>query len=1265
MVKIECDGCGASYQVDERRIPAGGLRMRCPKCSKSLLVTHEGVASSPEPPPAPRVPANPSVSDLPAVLGPNVRPLEPRGAPAPAFGSIDLGGPPAAVPGRHLSAHDLPVIRTDAAPPGKPARPRQQTMQGPGAFGQLDLTAPARPPPPAPAPPPAPGFGEIGLPVVPAAIRPSAAADLPSAKARSETRGFGEIDLPIVGGAGLPAPARGGDLPSAASVTGLPMVSRGVGLPSPAQGGTGLPSLSSGGTGLPMVGGAGLPAVGGAGLPAVGGAGLPAVGGAGLPAVGGALPSVADVGLPVFNPSSAGPWGVSSPRDYRAGLGGPPSSEHFGEEVSIGMKAPEPEAEEDDLLGPEVGQEISLGLSPERTRQALGSMSPAGGATAPAPPAAPKQGLIAHGSGLDAMPTAEESAAPRERSITSEPVGGEADLEAAPPPAPAAGAEVPSAQREVLVPKKKSPKTRYFVAAAVLLVIGGGSLALVPDLGAFGVNAISDKLSEGENASALATLRASTQKSLAEDTSAAADAAVAAARAAHEGSPRYRPLSAYAAFVVFDRGLRFGRRPEDETYAKQLLELVGPEAGSGDLITLAMAAQDASSGQLARARQALATLQQRLPNDVDVAVLAGEIELSAKTHDKAVEAWKKAVAVEKTARTLFGAARAALAAGDAVGAEAFAKEVMTASPKHVASRTLLASVLWTDSAREPEAVKLLSAVTEDAEVRRQASSPELVEAYTLLGRIHLGRSRMSQAEQAFAAALKLDPQAVQALVGNGELFYRSGRFSEALSRFEAANRADADSVVSKVGEAKTWLALERMKEAKDLLKKLRDAYPKDPLVAFWLGRAEDALGNRKESETAYLEAIKVGESRPEVVDAYVALGQLLSGLGRIEEASQKLGEASQKFPKSATLFRAKGEVLLATGRYDEAKKELEGALAIEEDLGTRFKLAVALRRMRAFDDAEKTLDQVAAVDKDYPSLALERGLLFEATGKTDKALEMYNEALRKAPNDVDLMLRVGASQVMSGHAELAEPILKQVVSQRPKSAEANHFYGRALLVMGTNLSEAMRYLEQSTLVDPNRAEYFLYVGWGANESGQPAKAQSALERALELDRNLGDAYWQRGVLLQKQGATLDALNDLRTALEKRPSRYEAYATMALCYQDQSKWSEAESAWRRAIGADGSVPEWHYRLGKILATRGNEGSSAPELEKAVTLVEASPKGRPAWLYDAHFLLAEAMRTGGNREKAITHYRRFLELAPTDNAYRADAEKHLEGWGIRLR
>ncbi len=797
---------------------------------------------------------------------------------------------------------------------------------------------------------------------------------------------------------------------------------------------------------------------------------------------------------------------------------------------------------------------------------------------------------------------------------------------------------------------------KVVVVAAVAGLFTGALLTLVPDIGPFGLNFVSDRVNQQLHNNALDASRAIVQSDLEGDTSAGADRAIAKMKTAQRAYPRHRATAGYASYVAFQRLLRFGPRAEDKAYGDMMLRV--SQDRPTDFLALGQAAQDAATGQIARARQTIQGLVERRPDDIDVAVLAAEIELLAKSGDQAVKTWQRAVNIKKDVpRTLFGLSRAQYAAGDLLGAEGSASATLDLSPKHVGARTLLAAIVWQNGGREQKALELLTKVTEEGEIRTTASEPELVVAYTQLGHIHLAKSRMSNAEQAFAAALKIDPQAVNALVGNGELFYRSGRYSEAIARYEAAVRADADSVPAKIGMAKTQLFLERAKDAKDLLKKLCETRPNEPLAHYWLGRAEESLGNKKDAEQAYANAIKAGADSPQTVEAYVALAQLLSSLGRAEDATARLTEASNRFPGLPALHRARGEVALSAGNYADAKKELEASLAREDDISTRFKLGSVLRRMRIFEEASKIFDLVQETDKDFPGLALERGMLFEETGQSDRASEMYAKALQSAPNDLDLKLRVGSTQVMAGHARQAEPILRDVFKAKPNSAEVNHFLGRALLVRGTSLAEAKRFLERAAEIDPNRAEYHLYIGWVANELGETNLAESALRRAIELDRNLGEAYWQRGVLLQKQGQALDALNDLKIALEKSPSRYQIHATMAYCFQDQSKWAEAEESWKKAIAGNDQEADWHYRLGKVYFTRGNRGLATPELDKAVTIADAPDKATPGWLGEAHFLLGEAFR-GTNKEKARRHFTRFLELAPQNHPYRVDADRALK-------
>jgi predicted Zn finger-like uncharacterized protein len=53
MFKVECLGCQAPYQVDERRVPEKGLKMRCPKCGTTFKVEPPSQSTTPSQAPAP------------------------------------------------------------------------------------------------------------------------------------------------------------------------------------------------------------------------------------------------------------------------------------------------------------------------------------------------------------------------------------------------------------------------------------------------------------------------------------------------------------------------------------------------------------------------------------------------------------------------------------------------------------------------------------------------------------------------------------------------------------------------------------------------------------------------------------------------------------------------------------------------------------------------------------------------------------------------------------------------------------------------------------------------------------------------------------------------------------------------------------------------------------------------------------------------------------------------------------------------------------
>src|SRR5690242_14893011 len=83
MFKVECEGCSAPYEIDERRVPASGLKMRCPKCGASFLV---------------RKPEGAAEGALPAAAPPKPAPVPPPPKPGPPPPRAAMGSAPGTAP---------------------------------------------------------------------------------------------------------------------------------------------------------------------------------------------------------------------------------------------------------------------------------------------------------------------------------------------------------------------------------------------------------------------------------------------------------------------------------------------------------------------------------------------------------------------------------------------------------------------------------------------------------------------------------------------------------------------------------------------------------------------------------------------------------------------------------------------------------------------------------------------------------------------------------------------------------------------------------------------------------------------------------------------------------------------------------------------------------------------------------------------------------------------------------------------------------------
>ena len=149
-----------------------------------------------------------------------------------------------------------------------------------------------------------------------------------------------------------------------------------------------------------------------------------------------------------------------------------------------------------------------------------------------------------------------------------------------------------------------------------------------------------------------------------------------------------------------------------------------------------------------------------------------------------------------------------------------------------------------------------------------------------------------------------------------------------------------------------------------------------------------------------------------------------------------------------------------------------------------------------------------------------------------------------------------------------------------------------------------------------------------------------------------------------EGADEDAIKDENHALALRPSRYEAHATLAQCFEDKNQEAAALAEWARAIAGDVEPPDaatvrhpfWRFRYGKLLLEHGGPGVALAQFLPASATAETLAI-KPGWLAPLEFLTAESLRKTGKKADAIEHYKRFLDIAPVNSPDRLDAQQAL--------
>jgi Tfp pilus assembly protein PilF len=264
-----------------------------------------------------------------------------------------------------------------------------------------------------------------------------------------------------------------------------------------------------------------------------------------------------------------------------------------------------------------------------------------------------------------------------------------------------------------------------------------------------------------------------------------------------------------------------------------------------------------------------------------------------------------------------------------------------------------------------------------------------------------------------------------------------------------------------------------------------------------------------------------------------------------------------------------------------------------------------------------------------PAIKL-KGMLLEEVGHSSEAAAAYEEALKLAPNDGDLLLKAGIYQLAAGQKEEALKLLQHCIRILPGDGDAQYYLAQAYHLNGQD-DLALRAIRQSLKAEPDNVSVWqkygeLLCGTGDCEAGLKwlLKAQRSDATLPRLDYDIAATDYK---LMDLEGAAQYAAR----AVQSQPNDVTALQLLAVASLKLAKWQEASNAFQRILAFKPDDVDALIGLGQCELELRNYPAAVDQLQSGLRL-------DPTRLL-AHFYLSRAFaamgRTSDAQHEAALH------------------------------
>lgn len=218
---------------------------------------------------------------------------------------------------------------------------------------------------------------------------------------------------------------------------------------------------------------------------------------------------------------------------------------------------------------------------------------------------------------------------------------------------------------------------------------------------------------------------------------------------------------------------------------------------------------------------------------------------------------------------------------------------------------------------------------------------------------------------------------------------------------------------------------------------------------------------------------------------------------------------------------------------------------------------------------------LAKLPVDSAVLRADRGLLAESVscyftkqfqrlgGEAQVAVRDDAVSVRWLPKSgLSGLVETGVAFLQKGETEMGIAFLRIALDRDPDNSTVLFNLGMAFSDRG-KLPEALALLGKTTVMEPANARAWTALGVARFRNGQPAEAEQALRRGVELNAEDGYAHRNLGGLLMARDPQA-GLRHLKRAAELLPDDQAAHYNLGGAYLQSGDLAAADRAFARAI-----------------------------------------------------------------------------------------------------